>query len=74
MFEIGATVQSKGRRNPRFNGMIGIVIERMSFKTKEVANRYPDNPYCYRVLWNTTDKLEQGPYWIFPKHLKGAES
>jgi hypothetical protein len=71
MFEIGTLVR-KDAPESSTNGMVGVVVERMPFKTINVRARHPDNPYCYRVQWNSIDRIEVGPFWIFPHLLKLA--
>ena len=71
MFEIGTLVR-KAAPESSTHGMVGVVVERMPFKTINVRARHPDNPYCYRVQWNSIDRIEVGPFWVFPHLLKLA--
>ena len=69
MFEIGTLVRKSAPKSST-NGMMGIVVQRMPFKVEEVIETHADNPYCYQIHWNSEDRMERGPFWIFPNLLE----
>jgi len=72
MFEIGTLVR-KDIPESSTNGMMGVVVQSMPFKTESIRERHADNPHCYRVQWNSVDKFEVGPFWVFPNLLERIE-
>ncbi len=69
MFEIGTLVRRDDPESST-NGMMGIVVQRMPFQVLEVIENHADNPYCYQIHWNSEDRRERGPFWIFPNLLE----